>query len=200
MKYIIDVPDNDEIVVPIYDDEGNYMRVVTVGKSCIPYTEPDHMDLERFQTIGRAFLKWLGSDEGNKLQTKEEVYKFLDRNCYNKDAVENEVWMFARNLLNYTDDEWGAIERMLLIDKCTYQEAKAKYEAWKKEKEKLRVGDEVIYHRNKYIVGYVGEDEVYHLVDQCWIRVVVQGDYQLTKTGRHFPEVTELLKKMRGEE
>ena len=93
------------------------------------------------------------------------------------------------------------ISRKFDVLSClTYSKAKAKYEAWKKQKDGLRVGDEVIYHRNKYIVGYVGEDEVYHLVDQCWIRVVVQGDYQLTKTGRHFSEVAELLKKMRGKE
>lgn len=78
-----------------------------------------------------------------------------------------------------------------------YQKAKEKYETWKKQKDQICVGDEVIYRRNKYIVGYVGEDEVYHLVDQCWLRVVVQGDYQLIKTGRHFNEVEELLKKIK---
>lgn len=126
-------------------------------------------------------------------------------------AIEDEVWSLAREIAycmsfgackdagTLCDDDIYTSATGVL-EKLSYQEAKAKYEAWKKGKEKLRVGDEVIYHRNKYIVGYVGEDEVYHLVDQCWIRVVVQGDHQLTKTGRHFPEVMELLKKTRDTE
>lgn len=80
-----------------------------------------------------------------------------------------------------------------------YQEAKIKYEEWKAKNADIHVGDEVIYHGNKYVVGYVGADEVYHIVDRNWIRQVVQGDYQIFKTGRHFPEVAELLKKMREE-
>lgn len=120
-----------------------------------------------------------------------------------EDAQE-EAWEFAKQVTIMTPDDkcelWGTSKYNTINLGYSYAEVKAKYEAWKKQKDEIKVGDEVIYHRNKYIVGYVGEDEVYHLVDQCWIRVVVQGDYQLTKTGRHFPEVAELLKKMRGEE
>ena len=61
------------------------------------------------------------------------------------------------------------------------------------------MGDEVVYHGNKYVVGYCGKDEVYHIVDRNWMRVVVQGDYQIFKTGRHFPEVAELLRRMKEE-
>ena len=120
-------------------------------------------------------------------------------------AIEDEVWEMAR-LISYD----GGLKLTDLYEcyKCSsiqevmknhsYQEAKEKYEAWRKQKDEIRVGDEVVYHGNKYVVGYVGADEVYHIVDRNWIRVVVQGDYQIFKTGRHFDEVEELLKKMGG--
>ena len=107
-------------------------------------------------------------------------------------AIEDEVWAFAKEILCISEDCGATMGD-------SYSEAKAKYEAWKKQKAEIRVGDEVVYYGNKYVVGYVGADEVYHIVDRNWIRVVVQGDYQIFKTGRNFPEVAELLKKM-GEE
>ena len=125
-------------------------------------------------------------------------------------AIEDEVWSLAREIayemslqecidtgMLHDDDIYDSASGVL--EKLTYQEAKAKYKAWKDRKDEIRVGDEVIYHGNKYVVVYVGADEAYHIVDRNWIRTVVQGDYQIFKTGRHFPEVAELLKKMRGE-
>ena len=116
-------------------------------------------------------------------------------------SIEDEVWELAnymgRMSLTERDLCFGFPLPQEVTMNLSYQEAKAKYEAWVKKKNEIHVGDEVIYHRNKYIVGYVGEDEVYHLVDQCWLRVIVQGNYQLIKTGRHFDEVEELLKKIK---
>ena len=126
-----------------------------------------------------------------------EPYTELD--C--RKSIEDEVWELAnymgRMSLTERDLCFGFPLPQEVTMNLSYQEAKAKYEAWLKQKNEIKIGDEVIYHRNKYIVGYVGEDEVYHLVDQCWLRVVVQGNYQLIKTGRHFDEMEELLKKMK---
>ena len=80
-----------------------------------------------------------------------------------------------------------------MID-LTYSEAKAKHDEWKRKKEEIRVGDEVEYLGEKYIVGYAGSDEVYHIIDKNWMRCVVQGSH-IYKTGRHFYEVEELLRK-----
>ena len=123
----------------------------------------------------------------------------------NRKDIEDEMWEFLDLLSTGMSSEerlecFGVVFSHMIVSTMSYQEAKAKYEAWMKQKCEICVGDEVIYHRNKYIVGYVGEDEVYHLVDQCWLRVVVQGDYQLIKTGKHFNEMEELLKKMREKE
>ena len=118
----------------------------------------------------------------------------------NKESIENEVWEFAKTVSIMKPEDkrecWGTDKYNTINLGYSYQEAKARYEVWKAESEQIRVGDEVVYRCNKYVVGYVGADEVYHIVDRNWIRVVVQGDYQIFKTGRHFPEVAELLKKM----
>ena len=124
-----------------------------------------------------------------------------------REAIENEVWEFIFELVTRhryeLDDCFGTDSMCEIMSSIPYSEAKAQYGEWKAEKAKkdeIRIGDEVIYHGNKYVVGYVGVDEVYHIVSRNWMRVVVQGDYQIFKTGRHFPEVAELLKKMREEE
>lgn len=128
--------------------------------------------------------------------------------CCNKYEVKNdtedEVWNFVRAYANmncsqhekaYGDYDWWDVFSCL-----SYQEAKARYDALKNPKEEIYVGDEVIYCGDKYIVVYVGPDEVYHIIDKSWIRCVVQGKPQLQKTGRHYPEVLELLKGLKGNE
>ena len=121
-----------------------------------------------------------------------------------RNVIEDEVWEFVKKIecltIGETEDcfdiEYDGIP--FVANMFSYQEAKAKYDAWKKEKEEIRVGDEVKHRGRNYVVGYVGADKVYHLIDENWLRTVVQGGYQLIKTGRHFPEVAELLEKMRG--
>ena len=113
-------------------------------------------------------------------------------------AIEDEVWKFTRELLNYTDDDWESITNMLILD-IPYHEAKAKYDAWKKRKDEIHVGDEVKYRGDNCVVVYVGADEVYHVSDRHWLRCVVQGRQFLTKTGRHFDEVEKLLERMKAE-
>lgn len=117
------------------------------------------------------------------------------------EAGRDDAWEFVMKCLKMDGNDFYEIFNScdaLCLTNLSYQEAKAKYESWKRTKE-IRVGDEVRYHGNKYIVGYVGADEVYHIIDRNWIRTVVQGDYQIHKTGRRFDEVAELLKKMREE-
>lgn len=117
------------------------------------------------------------------------------------ETIENEVWEFVCKFVWAIDDKKILGTDILhAVRDMTYQDAKAKYESWKAEKDEIRVGDEVKHRGLNYVVGYVGADKVYHLIDKNWLRTVVQGGYQLIKTGRHFPEVAELLKKMRDTE
>lgn len=112
-------------------------------------------------------------------------------------AIEDEVWRFARGLLNYTDDDWETITNMLLLD-IPYQEAKAKYEAWKKKKNEIRVGDEVTLDYNvRLVVVTIDNGTSVQGIDEngeCFECIELK---ELEKTGRHFDEIEELLKRMK---
>lgn len=117
--------------------------------------------------------------------------------------TKDEVWELIKdiNYLGYDDFVTcfnGMTEEQIF--ELSYQEAKEKYEAWKKSKDKIRVGDEVIDKDvGKAIVTYID----FELCNTLWLDGSVSEDVPLKdlhKTGRHFDEVEELLKKMREEE
>ena len=116
-------------------------------------------------------------------------------------TIEDEVWEFVN------DAFWSMTQED--IDECydgwfpkSYQEAKAKYEAWKKQKDKIRVGDEVKDHEDikAVVLDICMDGEVYTVYTENRICEDWLKDEGFVKTGRHFPEVAELLKKMREEE
>ena len=127
---------------------------------------------------------------------------------YNREAIEDEVWEFAGHLINVspsvTEDIYWSINGGKGIEvavEMSYQEAKAKYDSWKKEKEEIHVGDEVGADDTP-VIGIVTK------VDRLFNRYHIVSDdgstsyYQfhvVHKTGRHFPEVEDLLKKIGGE-
>ena len=221
MKYIVDLPDaytsksalfGDILSIPICLEDGKRYGIPT-GIKLEPYTELDEdksYGVSRYKTIGLAFLKWLGDDVGDKLKTVDDVYKFLDKNCCNKDSVENEVWEFVEKLEYLTvgetedcfDVEYDGIP--FVANMFSYQEAKEKYEAWMKLNNEIHVGDEVEYPPNKAkgIVVQCHVPDVYAEVDKYAVFTGTFVEYLpiewLTKTGRVFPEVAELLEKMRG--
>lgn len=123
-------------------------------------------------------------------------------------AIEDEVWEFAKaiNYLGY--DEFiscfgGKTEEM--VYELSYSEVKAEYEAWRKQKDEIRVGDEVVYaddpNKEKAIVLRLYQPKQYKPLadilceDGTVLKMVVVEN--LAWTGRHFDEIAELLKKMR---
>jgi len=89
-----------------------------------------------------------------------------------------------------------------LDDYLTYQEAKAKYDAWKAEREKIRVGDEVTATNGtwKGIVMNIDDTDDLTIMDSSGQSCNGYKKKYFRKTGRHFNEVAELLKKMRDTE
>lgn len=146
------------------------------------------------------------------------VLKYEDRKCVaarsyiipdltpytepDREAIEDEVWEFAWKIYSMDIGEYAEI----FDDKgCSsdYQEAKAKYEAWKKQKdETFDTGDEV-YDKEIDSKGVILRRYNSDTLDILWDdgsageTIAIKA---ITKTGRHFPEVAELLQKMRGEE
>lgn len=125
-------------------------------------------------------------------------------------AIEDEVWGFVKKIecltIGETEDcfdvEYEGIP--FVANVFSFQEAKDKYEKWLKQKEKIRVGDEVFhkdYPTYKAVVTKLYQSgclcaEVLFSDGMTDKEIIVSN---LIKTGRHFPEVAELLEKMRGD-
>lgn len=168
MKYIIDIPDNS-------DTEYTYDQDTKELKFPSPRIDPtSFMGLEI-------------------VLTNVIPYTEPDRK-----TIEDEVWAFAKKVrLEEFIDEEGRLHGYI-SGFNSYSEAKAKYEAWKKQKDKIRVGDEVIYNsRTKAIVLKPETKERYGIIlTTSELATISVSHDDLEKTGRHFDEIEELLKKM----
>lgn len=168
MKYIIEL--EDEPMKGTFEKDVNYYRCKQV-----PYW-----------SLSEAMI--------NKLTPYPEP---------DRKAIEDEVWEFASMLMNMHPDVAEDIYWSMnggrgigVAAEMTYQEAKSKYEAWKKQKDEIHVGDEVTSKFGDGVVIDIVADESVHILgkDGHW-NEYAEGEYR--KTGRHFPEVAELLEKMR---
>ena len=131
-------------------------------------------------------------------------YTELDRS-----VIEDEVWEFAKELISMSENEVSDMMGCMtnfgeVMYNVPYQEAKAKYEAWKAEREQIRVGDEIVLNENEKMVvtrvTQVDHETFIQGVDEngeCFECIEYNA---VKKTDKHFPEVVELLKKIRGEE
>lgn len=124
-------------------------------------------------------------------------------------AIEDEVWNFVDFMIHEMDVEereecFGESAYAVCIHELTYQGAKAEYDEWKKQKDEIRVGDEVgngfvkgtaFFVDETMVEGFFIDDDDNEEIEHFW-----WNKRDCKKTGRHFDEVEELLKKMRGNE
>lgn len=182
MKYIIDVPDE---AVGCMDGEMSF------------FVEPKIKDERRRHYVLRI-------DE-------EDVFIYIEPN---RKAIEDEVWKFLAFLIDEMDADdkyecFGMSSAYKIVRNMSYNEAKARYEAWLKQKDKIHVGDEVTFEmafgngldNNMKAVALdqaaTGEEWCVLTENGC---VETHDEEDLYKTGRHFDEVGQMLEKMRGEE
>ena len=139
---------------------------------------------------------------------KLEPYTEPDRK-----AIEDEVWEFATTCTKMDGADSVDVFGGFSLDsftKYSYQEAKAKYDAWKQEKEEIRVGCEVHHKELPELKIYVTDmdDNSFGGFALCSVKNVCDyGDrfsecnvHQYKPTGRVLPNIVELLKKMMEEE
>ena len=169
MKYVIDVPPNYISHSHIY---GNLLT--------IPYV------------VG-------GSARDFHTNICLEPYEENDR-----EKIEKEVWEFAKTL-----DVGITIEELYSIfgdedfyNNYTYKEAKKKYEEWKKPKEEVFcVGDEIEYFFGmKAIITFIKDtdDEISIIFKDGSTDCMMKSELKdWKKTGRHFPNIVELLEEMK---
>ena len=120
-------------------------------------------------------------------------------------AIEDEVWGLAnymgRMSLTERDLCFGFPLPQEVTMNLSYNEAKSKYEAWMKQKDEIHVGDEVTPRDGIWKGVVVDVYDGYLTI--MGNKGISAGGYKskfFSKTGRHFPEVAELLEKMRGEQ
>ena len=174
MKYIINIPK---------EYEKDWIGLTPFGKELYYPIQGFDKKYRRMPT-GLELTPYTGTDSWGKVWM--EGYK------EGLEAGRNDAWNFAKNLFNYTNKDWKDLMN------CSYQEAKEMYEKWEKEKNEIQIGDEVKCKdlEDKGIVTSV-------LVTRCdvlWLDGTVSEDIlmsELYKTGRHFSEVEDFLKKIK---
>lgn len=175
MKYIIDVPNQDysydEILhtlkLKFYDDNLS-CEVILDAES---YNEPDRKAIEDAQ---------------------EKAWELASAIICPSDCNVGSIQKHCKEIFGV-----GIWEIRSIFTNNTYQEAKAKYEAWVKQRDKIHIGDEVVDKAGyKGVVTYIQSE----VCDVLWDDGSVTEDTnkkEFSKTGRHFLEVAEMLKKMK---
>ena len=192
-KYIVNLPDE---ILEFMNDKFNFFiePEVKVGEcrhykvrlddtEITPYTEPDRKAID--------------------LQHAHDIENVARMN-YSKGA--EDAWEFVNTLYGLSDEELYEIFDDGNYCEHSYQEAKAKYEEWKKQKAEIRVGDEVEYYCGKnirFVVCGIYKGIAYGFKYCTGFGCLDMGDYckidELKKTGRHYDSVEKLLEEMREE-
>ena len=126
---------------------------------------------------------------------------------YDESAAEQRGWEEAWELITaigkMSDDDMVDCFGARVIVDLSYTEAREKYEAWKEQKD-IKVGDEVSFAGNVFVVTRINDPDT---IPDTISGIGKNGETfgmkdkkKWHKTGRTFPEVTDLLEKMRKPE
>ena len=154
-------------------------------KYVIEFDDEPKKDLDENAYYSCKQIPWWGV-------SKEIINRLTPYTEPDRKAIENEVWQNTWKMFLTTED-FGAT----MGD--SYSEAKAKYDAWKQLKEEIHVGDEVEDNDGTrgIVFGINGTD----LLGVCWEDERMSHFFwpktYCRKTGRHFSEAEDLLKKIR---
>lgn len=141
----------------------------TTDMTLVPYTEIDRKGIE------------------------DEVWELARRIICPSDCCKNSISAHTKEIFN--KEEW---EIRGIFNDLSYQEAKDKYEKWKKKKKEILVGDEIEAEPgNKACVLYENPDGTNVFVFKANGTAGWWSKCAIHKTGKNHPEVAELLKKMR---
>lgn len=220
-KYIIELPENTHWIQWIMEstkDHHPYMDYKQV-EDLIPYTEDlayAHGFTEaeskyreiRDELEKQAYQRGYKEAYDTAYADAEEIYESGKRAMYQKGL--KDAWEAARTLWNTPNRKeiFGNTTFNTVLTTLTAQEAIEKIRQYEQEKEEqIQIGDEVIRHyKNEFMEGddapsiFLSEEDGNFRCLAFNGRSIMIAEYpknQYRKTGRHFPEIAEVMQKMK---
>lgn len=181
-KYIIDVPDNTQWIQWMNVSEKD-------GSACFDYKAPEDLT---------PYVRSESYIDGLK-KGQNDAWEFARKIICPQDCCEDSISVHTKEIFNKEGWEIRGIFKDL-----SYQEAKTKYNEWRKQKDEIRVGDEVIPLDTQYDTMVVTKLWTSEFCDE-WIDAIA-GDGKaysflktsIRKTGRHLDGVKKLMEEMRN--
>lgn len=184
--YIINIPSAvDRIIYVVVESDGKTEIATRSVSSLQPYTEPD-MEQVRKEAYDKGYDDAKGGYENG----------FENGMIVAWEAARKIIHMPEGDLLNIFTECYSAVCTALqVLLKYDASEAIEKLKAYEQEQNEIHVGDEVITASGKAVVLGVGpvHFEYVNADGSNGFAKVKNAE----KTGRHFPEIAEVLAKMK---
>lgn len=199
-KYIIELEEPE-----IFDEQKFYqctqMPWLAVSENVVenlaPYIEPDLEQIKK-----EAYEQGQKDLRESCVPQDEEAYGFGYNEGFQRGL--DITWDAARKIENLSEAEkfeiFGEYDMFHIMRRYTATEAIKKLKAYEQEKEEIQVGDEIIYCGLRCVVMKLDEKgniERYFMHDGTTFhnKTGFQNS-DVKKTGRTFPEIAEVLRKM----
>lgn len=189
-KYIVEIGRLERLYKAFVNGNGKpNMTWLSPEVDLTPYTESDTEQVRK-----EAYQR--GHEAGT--QETKEILKDYAEKAYQRGL--NDAWEAARTLWNTParKEIFGYTTFNTVLTTLTAQEAIEKIRQYEREKEEqIQVGDEIETPSGLkgYVVNFT-DDELVHYVSSEG-RFGTMGMSAVSKTGRHFPEIAEVLQKMK---
>ena len=208
-KYIIEIPDNTAWIqwVKVSDKDGHVCFDFKDPEDLIPYTEPD-LEQAQKKAYYDGYETAKHDYEGCLKQAHTDAIRMKG---YQKGL--SDAWDAARKIacdrphggfrIDTKQHIFGASDYAYILANYNASEAIEKIRQYEQE-EQIQVGDEVIgiyssgEQTNPFVITKGNSD--YYFGIYSGSGEFCQGGLKLQKTGRHFPEIAKVLKKMQEKE
>lgn len=215
-KYIIELEEK-----PFHDDNGDFLYRVKGFNSLVfdmtgigkltPYTEPD-LEQVMEEAYEHGYKKCLSEHDFDSPCVSCDEYKrgLADAKCGYENGFENGMivaWDAAKKIAlmdtETSENVTGYFGLFRIMENLTPMQAIEKIRQYEQEQEnEFKVGDEFENESGKkFVVLKMNGKEIDRYIDVDGKTYCMTVKYkEMRKTGRHFPEIATVLKKMRGEQ
>jgi len=190
-KYIIEIPDNTAWLqwVKVSDKDGHVYFDFKDPEDLTPYIEPDLNAVKK-----EVYDKCMSEAE----DLAYKLYSPKIDEAYQRGL--NDAWDVAKKISimdsPIRDEIFGLVVTSNIIDENSASEAIEKIQQYGREQEKIKVGNEVNGKGGRGIITKISDDGDHFNVmwENGSTGYYMREDFK--KTGRHFPEIAEVLRKM----